>query len=71
MYHAPRYDRELLLGEKRDQVLTLDLDRTQPPVAEAVDAVTGVLGGCLLLFAVQVCERTEPASRAALTSRFA
>ena len=24
MYHAPRYDRALLLGEKRTEVLTLD-----------------------------------------------
>ena len=49
----------------------LDLGRTQPPVAEAVDVVTGLLGGRLLLFAVQIYERTEPASLASLTVRFA
>jgi len=49
----------------------LDLGRTQPPVAEAIDLVTNLLGGRRLLFAVQVYERTEPASKAALTGRFA
>jgi hypothetical protein len=48
----------------------LDLGRTQPPVAEAVGAVTRVLGHRLLLFAVQLHERTEPASLAVLTARF-
>lgn len=24
MYHAPRYDRALLLGEKRNEILTMD-----------------------------------------------
>jgi predicted RNA methylase len=48
----------------------LDLDRTQPPVAQAVDVVTGLLGRRRLLFAVQVYERVEPASQAALTTRF-
>jgi len=48
----------------------LDLDRTQPPVAEAVGAVTRVLGHRLLLFAVQLYERVEPASLAALAARF-
>jgi hypothetical protein len=40
-------------------------------VAAAVDVVTGLLGGRLLLFAVQIYEQTEPASLAALTARFA
>jgi len=48
----------------------LDLSRTQPPVAEAVDVATSLLGG-RLLFAVQLYERTKPASLAALTARFA
>ena len=47
-----------------------DLDRTQPPVAQAVDVVTGLLGHRRLLFAVQVYERVEPASQAALANRF-
>jgi hypothetical protein len=46
----------------------LDLGRTQPPAAEAVDTVTGLLSGRRLLFAVPVYERTDPASRAALTA---
>lgn len=49
----------------------LDLARTQPPVAQAADVVTGLLGHRRLLFAVQVYERVEPASQAALTARFA
>jgi hypothetical protein len=39
-------------------------------VAQAVDVVMGPLGRRRLLFAVQVYERVEPASQAALTTRF-
>ena len=48
----------------------LDLRRTQPPVAEAVDVTTGLLGRHELLFAVQLYETVEPGSLADLTARF-
>jgi hypothetical protein len=48
----------------------LDLRRTQPPVAEAVDVTTGLLGQRRLLFAIQVFETVEPGSLADLTARF-
>ena len=48
----------------------LDLRRTQPSVAEAVDVTIGVLGHHKLLFAVQVHETVEPDSLAEVTARF-
>ena len=48
----------------------LDLRRTQPPVAEAVDVTAGLLGRRKLLFAIQVFETVEPGSLADLTARF-
>jgi predicted RNA methylase len=48
----------------------LDLRRTQPPVAQVLDATTGVLGKHKLLFAVQVYETVEPDSLTEVTARF-
>jgi predicted RNA methylase len=48
----------------------LDLRRTQPPVAEAVDVTTAAIGHHKLLFAIQVYETVEPGSLAELTVRF-
>jgi predicted RNA methylase len=48
----------------------LDLRRTQPPVAEAVDATTAALGHHKLLFAIHACETVEPGSLAEVTARF-
>lgn len=48
----------------------LDLRRTQPPVAEAVDVTTALLGRRKLVFAIQVFETIEPGSLADLTARF-
>jgi 16S rRNA G966 N2-methylase RsmD len=48
----------------------LDLRRTQPPVADVVDATITVLGQHRLLFAIQVHEAVEPCSLAELTARF-
>jgi len=48
----------------------LDLRRTQPPVAEAVDVTTALLGQHKLLFAIQIFETVEPGSLADLTARF-
>src|SRR5215471_1202557 len=48
----------------------LDLRRTQPPVAEAVDVTTAAIGHHKLLFAIQVWETVEPGSMAEVTARF-
>jgi predicted RNA methylase len=48
----------------------LDLRRTQPPVAQAVDLTTAAVGRHKLLFAVHVYETVEPGSLAELTARF-
>jgi len=48
----------------------LDLRRTQPPVAEAVDVTTAAIGHLKLLFAIQVYETVEPDSLAEVTARF-
>jgi predicted RNA methylase len=48
----------------------LDLRRTQPPVAQAVDVTTAALGRGKLLFAIHVCETVEPGSLAEVTARF-
>jgi predicted RNA methylase len=48
----------------------LDLRRTQPPVAEAVDLATAAIGQYKLLFAIHVYETVEPGSLAELTARF-
>ena len=48
----------------------LDLRRTQPPVAEAVDVMTAVTGHDKLLFAIHIYETVEPGSLAELTARF-
>jgi len=48
----------------------LDLRRTQPPVAEAVDLTAAALGHHKLLFAIQVYETVEPGSLAEVTARF-
>jgi predicted RNA methylase len=57
-------------GHALSQGSGLDLRRTQPPVAEAVDVTTGVLGHHKLLFAIQVHETVEPGSLAEVTARF-
>ena len=49
----------------------LDLRRTQPPVAQAVDVTTAALGHHKLLFAIHVYETVESGSLAELTARFA
>ena len=48
----------------------LDLRRTQPPVAEAVDITTAAIGHHKLLFAIHVYETVEPDSLAEVTARF-
>jgi predicted RNA methylase len=48
----------------------LDLRRTQPPVAEAVDVTTAAIGRHKLLFAIHVYETVEPGSLAEVTARF-
>ena len=48
----------------------LDLRRTQPPVAEAVDLTIAAIGHHKLLFAIQVWETVEPGSLADVTARF-
>lgn len=48
----------------------LDLRRTQPPVAEAVDVTTAAVGHHKLLFAIHVYETVEPGSLAEVTARF-
>lgn len=48
----------------------LDLRRTQPPVAQAVDVTTAALGRHKLLFAIHVCQTVEPGSLAEVTARF-
>jgi predicted RNA methylase len=48
----------------------LDLRRTQPPVAEAVDVTTAALGRHKLLFAIHVYETVEPGSLAEMTAQF-
>jgi hypothetical protein len=48
----------------------LDLRRTQPPVAEAVDVTTALLSPRKLLFAIQIFETVEPGSLADLTAQF-
>ena len=57
-------------GRALDPESGFDLRRTQPPVADVVDATTRVLGRHKLLFAVQIHETVEPASLAELTARF-
>jgi hypothetical protein len=57
-------------GRALDPESGLDLHRTQPPVADVVDATTRALGRHKLLFAVQIHETVEPASLANLTARF-
>ena len=48
----------------------LDLRRTQPPVAEAIDVTIAAIGHHKLLFAIQVFETVEPDSLAEVTARF-
>ena len=48
----------------------LDLRRTQPPVAQAVDVTTAAIGHAHLLFAIHVYETVEPGSLTELTARF-
>lgn len=48
----------------------LDLRRTQPPVAEAVDVTTAAIGHRTLLFAIHLYETVEPGSLSELTARF-
>jgi 16S rRNA G966 N2-methylase RsmD len=48
----------------------LDLGRTQPPVAEAVDVTIAATGRQQLLFAIHVFETVEPGSLSELTARF-
>jgi hypothetical protein len=57
-------------GRALDPESGLDLRRTQPPVADVVDATTRALGRHKLLFAVQIHETVEPGSLAELTARF-
>jgi hypothetical protein len=57
-------------GRALDPESGLDLRRTQPPVADVVDAIMGVLDRRKLLFAVQIYETVDPASLAELTARF-
>jgi len=56
-------------GHALSEGSSLDLRRTQPPVAEVIDITTGVLGDRKLLFAVQVFQTVEPDSLGAVTAR--
>jgi len=57
-------------GRALDDRSQLDLRRTQPPVAEVLDAVIDRFGDRKLLFAVQIYETVEPDSLAEVTTRF-
>jgi predicted RNA methylase len=57
-------------GDALSEGSWLDLRRTQPPVAQAVDVTTAALGHHKLLFAIHVYETVEPGSLADVTARF-
>jgi hypothetical protein len=58
-------------GEALSQASGLDLGRTTPPVGEVVDLLAARFAGHRLLVGVQLHERVDPGSLAAVTARFA
>ena len=57
-------------GEALDEERGLDLRRTAPPVGEVVDVLAAAFDRIPMLCAVQVYERTDPASLEDVASRF-
>ena len=57
-------------GHALSEGSALDLRRTQPPVAEALDVTTAAVGHHKLLFAIQAFQTVQPDSLAELTARF-
>jgi predicted RNA methylase len=57
-------------GHALSQESGLDLRRTQPPVAQALDVTIAAIGHHNLLFAIHVYETVEPGSLAEVTARF-
>jgi hypothetical protein len=58
-------------GEALSQASGLNLGRTTPPVGEVIDLIAARLAGHRLLFGVQLYERVDPGSLAAVAARFA
>jgi hypothetical protein len=56
-------------GTALDETVGLDLRRTTPPVTEVIDRVLGLFPDRLLLFAIQVYEKLDPASLPELQRR--